>query len=360
MQFLNNKLYYTMKISRKNQHINTYNAILELLNTLPDNGKLPGIRDLCLALGVKRDILSGELARLRSEGLIYTLPRRGNFKRKVRRSRQTVWLLGDGPRLPQTGNDFVSVLLQTIDNEAANCGWKLKFAQLDWAHLRQLPDFFRQNKIKNLFIWSSRFDLAAHIIRSCCSNVVEVLPRRSISGGFAVIDSPKLSRIQLEYLFKLGHRRIGYIHNVVEPYDHSPAQFQRLFEYYRLMAEAGLKVAPEWVFSGYCTDEVFANRLRAMMNSNGGVTAVIAAGSFLKKLYQTARDQLFAPGEDLSIIGCDELPRESEINFTSVTNSPVEIGKLAWQLMQEAQAGAPPRIVESPLQIHIGNTVKHQ
>jgi DNA-binding LacI/PurR family transcriptional regulator len=193
------------------------------------------------------------------------------------------------------------------------------------------------------------------LIQQECRHCISLLPCYTVSDGFALIDSPEMSAIQLEHLFNLGYRKIGYIHNVDKPVEKSFVQQSRLLEYYRIMAEHGLEVKPEWVFSGYCSPDIFADRMNLLMKN--GAEAVIVAGSFIRVLYETLQNQLYTPGRDLGIFCCDEINGLPEPAPTTVTNSPKAIIQSAWQLLQDSLNGAAPRIEHSRLRIMTGKTL---
>ena len=164
-----------------------------------------------------------------------------------------------------------------------------------------------------------------------------------------------MSAIQLEHLLNLGYKKIGYIHNVDTPLEKSFVQQNRLSEYYKIMAQHGLEVKKEWVFLGYCSKDVFANKLNLLLKS--GAEAVIVPGSFVKLLYKLLKEQLYIPGKDLGIFCCDEITDLPDPAPSTVTNSPKAIVHSAWQLLEESMSNLPPRIEQSQLKIITGKTL---
>lgn len=348
-----------MKGLRENQHRCAAAFLEERLNVTAPGGRLPALRELCLASGTKRDVMRGELELLECRGRVKIVPRRGIFRSRGRNNtvQSEVWLFYDGRGTMGGSHGFVYEIFHTFELQTAADGVALKVARLTPEMLLRWPEFLRRNHVERLLLYGATHDWFREIASRYCEHVVEVLPRHTVSSGFAVVDSPEMSLIQLEYLFRLGHRRIGYIHNAELPRETSPVQHERLAAYYRIMAEHGLPVHPEWVFSGYCPPGVFGNRFHRMTGGAHPVSAVIVSGGFLPELYRTARAQLCEPGRDLGVMGCDEITDILTPEPTTVTNSPGDIARAAWRLLDDSVRGERPRIERSELRIHTGNTV---
>ena len=322
---------------------------------------LPGarfapLRELCAASGVKRSIMETELARMAQAGKIRIVPRGGIYKTRQTDGGRKVWLFASLSQLAAVSG-FGRELLDTLREEARRHGYEFAPVEFNFELLLEWTDFMKRHQVKELFLWCNAHEWFSRIAARTASHVIEILPRYTPRDCFAVIDSPEMSRIQLEYLFQLGHRRVGCIHNAEPPPESSPVQHARLADYYRIMAEHGLPVYPEWVFSGYCGDESFRDRFQRMTTGKHPVSAVVTAGGFLERLCRTAREQLVEPGRDLSIMSSDAIAGVTEEEITTVTNSPGEIARTAWRLLEASRNGELPRVERSRLRIHIGRSV---
>ena len=342
-----------MKITRKEQHLIARLFLQEELDFLRPGEALPGIRTLCLRSGINFHILNSELQQMVRQGLVFAVPRRGMFKRREEK-KQTIWLFHERDSR-NLGAGFIRELHEELRTICRKNGFELKSCQIDESFLPKYRAFCRKHRVKMAFCEGFSHSWFMNLIQAECPHCISLLPHYTVNSGFALIDSPDMTAIQLEHLFHLGYRKIGYIHNVVKPVERSFVQQARLSEYYRIMAENGLPVKKEWVFPGYCTENIFADRLSLLMKS--GAQAVIVAGSFVRLLYETLQKQLYVPGDDLGIFCCDEIDGLPDPVPTTVTNSPRSIISSAWQLLQESLNGCPARIECSQLRIITGNTL---
>lgn len=331
--------------------------LTELVDMTPPGKRLPGIRRLSEVAGAKRVVIERELQALAGSGRIRIEPRRGIFKTE-QKDPAAVWLLHEGENLLRATGGFDFELFDELQKLAAQSGHRLACAQSTAEQLLQWPEFFRRHHIDSVFLHGFSHEWFRQIVANLCPHVVELLPRHTPAQGFAIADSPDMSAIQLDYLFRLNYRAVGYIHNAEQPREYTIVQHERLNAFYRIMAEHGLRVQPEWVFSGYCTQDIFAARLNKMLNT--GVEAVIVAGTFLRKLYQILRANNCEPGRDLGVFCCDDIAASSDPRPATITNSPREIASAAWNLMEAAWRGDPPRIAYTRLRIITGNSLRRQ
>lgn len=347
-----------MKIYKKYIHQQVKNQLEHLLDTLPSGGRLPSCRLLENMLNANRGIIQYELKKLSEAGRIVIYPRRGIFKCRRRTERNEIWFFCHEHQASFVQGYFNQPLLESLRDLAEADNKRLRTGFFPLEEIRKIPAFIKRHRIQELFLWHTPLKYMHQLAQQYCPKVVAINPvYDDMDGIFAVIDSPAMSAIQLDYLYSLGHRRIGYIHDL-DQHRTGNINLQRLSEYYRFMAEHGLKIHPEWVYSCSNTISGLNNQLRMMMQTGGGVTAVICCGIFLQRLYDAAASQLFEPGDKLSIMGNDTLPSH-RINFTTVTNSPQGLTRLAWDLLLEAREDLPPRTAETQLKIHTGSTVKH-
>ncbi len=347
-----NPMKNTLSIRRQQLH----DRLEELLNSTLPGKRLPGMRALSEIVGARRTMLESELAALADRGSIRIEPRRGIFKAR-RPEKPAVWLFYEGAFL-NTGSGFGFELLDELRGLAAAAGRRLATVQSTPERLPRWPEFFRAHHIEEAFLHGFSHEWFRQLAARACPRTVEILPRHTARRGFAVVDSPEMSVIQLDYLLKLQYRAIGYIHNAEQPREYSIVQHERLHSFYKVMAEHGLPVRREWVFSGYCAPKIFANRVDRMLNTK--VEAVIVAGAFIPELYRVLRDRLCEPGRDLGIFSCDEIATPPDPEPAAVTNSPREIARTAWRLLEAARRGEPPCIEYSKLRIIIGNSLRHQ
>ena len=314
--------------------------LTELVDAAPPGKRLPGIRHLSEVAGAKRVVIERELKLLAESGRIRIEPRRGIFKTE-QKDPAAVWLLYESENFLRATSGFDFELFDELQKIAALSGLRLACAQSTAEQLLQWPEFFRRHHIDSVFLHGFSHEWFRQTVANLCPHVVELLPRHTTMQGFAVVDSPDMSAIQLDYLFRLNYRAIGYIHNAEQPREYTIVQHERLNSFYRIMAEHGLRVRPEWVFSGYDNRHTFQENCGKMMHCRRPPGAVVISGSFVVQMYEYAKQEDIRIGRDLSLISCDVLPRKMNPQLTSITNSPEEIAVQGWQLMRDSMDGMP-------------------
>ena len=136
-----------------------------------------------------------------------------------------------------------------------------------------------------------------------------------------------------------------------------PVQVHRLMDYYRIMAENGLRVGPDWVF--HCPDpfENLESGLERIMASSPKPEVLIVPGIFLSRLYAFCRRHRIRIGKDLAVFSQDEIDEELSPEPTTITNNPVEIAETFWKMFQAAERGEKVESTYTKLFIRTGQTV---
>lgn len=323
------------------------------LDLLSVGEPLPGVRTLCDKSQINFHILNVELQELIKIGQIKSVPRKGLYKSKDDSSK-IIWLFHE-QEIQTILKGFTYEVHEELRLLCEQSGYTLKHCLVTPSFIPKYKSFCQKHHVKIAFCKGFTHPWFTKLIASECKHCISLLPHYVVNEGFALIDSPQMSKVQLEHLLNLGYRKIGYIHNVDTQIEKTFVQQNRLSEFYKIMAEHGLIVKDKWVFSGYCTPRVFADRLNLLINS--GAEAVIVPGTFVNLLYDTLKKQLFVPGKDLGVFCCDELTDFPDPIPATVTNSPKAIVRSAWQLLQESINGLPPRIEQSQLKIITGKTL---
>ena len=161
----------------------------------------------------------------------------------------------------------------------------------------------------------------------------------------------------MNYLFKLGYRRIGYLHYGGTDLYYYPIHALRLTDYYRLMAENGLKIESDWVF--YCSEhyENLPMGMARILHSDPPPEVLITPGGALRHLYPWCRKHHVRIGEDLAIFSTDDVNGNLRPQTTTVTNNPREIAETFWEMFQAAERGEKVESRFTNLFIRTGRTV---
>jgi DNA-binding LacI/PurR family transcriptional regulator len=329
-----------------------------ILATAPGQ-RLPGLREL---------MQKSQLGRIRLKRVLDEMVR---CRRLEVRDRSGFYRLDDpvkedlifihfseSPLLEQQ-QSFPGGIVYALRQEAAKLNLNLALLNcrdLTWA---ETADIVRQRRPKAAFIFSSVDAEFTKFISSLLPLTISVLPLHTARVGNELRDSPDMTAIQLKYLFQCNYQKIGCIHNVDEDWNRTPVQLQRLLDYYRIMAEQGLKIEPEWVF--YCgyTWEHFNSRMHKLMRANRQLEALIVPGSCLQYLYRFCSNNGIAIGKELAVICCDDTAPELIPRVTSVTNTPFDIGLQVWQIFRRCQCNSGNICEYTRLQIVTGETVRH-
>lgn len=331
-----------------------------LMNT-PPGDKLPGMNLLVQESGVGRIRLERVLAKLCEAGKLKVRSRSGYYRTVGGDEDKRIVLidLNDNYALPVVKHKNLTIFVsfwQALTSELSRLcklnGYELVFHSLR-NDLSGVGDFFRNNRFAGVFIRGSCCDEVTALFANCLC-CVELLPQKVNTSYPAVLDSLEMTAMQMDYLLQRGYRHIGYLHQIGD--SRLVVQNKRLCDYYRVMAENGIAIEPNWVmYCGY-DYEVFNRHLHRVMKSKRPPEALIVDGNTVPAVYRFCADNGIAVGRDLAIMGCDDLTPNLKPRVTSVINSPFEIATQGWRIMEAALCGK--KLVEhTKLMIVTGESV---
>jgi len=139
-------------------------------------------------------------------------------------------------------------------------------------------------------------------------------------------DSEEGMRLLVQHFVDLGHKRIGFI----TPPSGLMFGRYRLRGYYRMMADNGLVVRPEWVIEGDMTQHGGSERMGDLLILSPRPTAIIC-GNDLMAIGATNRliQEGLQAGKDVAIGGFDDIPLAAYVNppLTTLHQPIYEIGR---------------------------------
>lgn len=186
----------------------------------------------------------------------------------------------------------------------------------------------------------NREDIAS-IFRDNYIPVVNMFPATaSAPPNSIVIDPGDVVSAQIEHLVKLGHQRIGYLHNVEIEKFHRDLFFRRE-AFYRIVAERRLPMEPHWVqFGGYSAESVTA-AMEQMLSGPEKPTAVIAADHQISVIYHVLSKHGLCAGIDFSVVGTDDLPIAAMVHPPATTLRVPRLGavKIALAMLKKLIKG---------------------
>ena len=333
----------------------TVEYLMNILLPLPCGGRLPGIRAIMKQTRNGRLTVAHALHTLEQGGFIRIEPDRGIFRilpEEKNEIRLLHWSLSD-----ITGPGFVGDLFNYLEQLASAAGWKLTIENVRQRSQEDIAGELASQGISRCILYGAINSELAEFLRRRMKVCLELLPRHSARVGVELRDAPDMTVRQMDYLFKRGYRRIGYLHFCGSDFSQYPVQLMRLMDYYRLMAENGLRIDPDWVFG--CSDqyENLNEGMRQILNTDPKPEVLIVPGSALERLYSYCRKHRILIGRDLAVFGCDDIYGKLVPEATVITNNPKEIAKTFWAMFQAAERGEKVESRYTELFIRTGQTV---
>ncbi|MBO4633419.1 MAG: substrate-binding domain-containing protein [Lentisphaeria bacterium] len=339
-----------LKIKRVREYL------LNVLLPLPCGAKLPGIRTIRKQTGAGQSIVTHVLRQLAQEGLLRVDPDRGIFRIKPTEKSDEIrllhWLISS---LNDSG--FVNNMFDTLSHLAEEAGRKITVENVGQRSREEIAEELINHGISRCLIFGAQSAEFASYLCTHQKICLELLPRHIGAVTVELRDSPDMTARQMDYLLKRGYRKIGYLHFCGSDMDQYPVQVHRLMDYYRLMAENGLRVNPDWVF--YCSDhyENLESGMERMMASDPKPEVLIVPGAALKYLYSYCRKNKIRIGKELAVFSQDEINADLSPEPTTITNNPLEIAWTFWQMFQAAERGEVVESAYTKLFIRTGQTV---
>lgn len=330
---------------------------------------LPGLRQVMADCQVGQIIAQRAIARLQEEGLLEASPRRGIFKSEhlaqpadlvstidvIYCTDRVRVMRPDGSNSPYLGG-FHGELIEALASLCGQRGQGIRVSFVPSGSDEQaLEEVLRRRDCQAcIVVQADRPDLETAVFAPSHVPVVHLLPicPEPVPGS-VVIDSRLLIESQIRYLWSLGHERIAYLHLIVPQRPHHGFLLRRE-HYYRLMAERGVTVHPDWVqFGGWSAQESVA-AIRSVLRSAPRPTAVIVADGHLPVVYQELREHGLEPGRDFSVIGTDDLPLAAQMypSATSLDTRRSVLARAAVDLLDRKLGGEPVgEVVPAPVRV---------
>lgn len=300
---------------------------------------LPPVRSIMEDCSVSQATVQKIVSRFESEGILKSRPRKGIFKLGALAMHTlipTVDLIGCG-RLTklQTAETFTAELTQVFNLQATQRGQSIRLHNV-WAD-QPLSDY------ENL---ATGADVRGCILLSTKPDIPRVFSERNVAwvslypaethGGPKILNPQNLTELQIDHLLKLGHRRIAKLDRL-NPEAPGLTHLHRKSEYYRVMAEHGLRVDPNWVvFDGY-EEKTAWNALEQMFSTTPAPTAVIVGDLSLGVTYRFLESRGLTVGRDVSVIATDDLAIASTVHPPATcTRIPLDyVARLALDMLED-------------------------
>ena len=224
-------------------------------------------------------------------------------------------------------HEYFSGVLEGVKAEAESCGYDITFIN---THSKTMT-YYEHCKYRNL----------DGVVIACtdfeCEEVKEVvngtIPTVTIDYVFnnctSVSSDVKGMRDLVRYVYKMGHRRIAYIHGE----DDSEVTKQRLTSFYRTLEELGIEVTDEYVKSSEYLNSVKAEQLTyELMDMKNAPTCIFYPDDLSNAggLNAVRKRGLKVP-RDISTVGYDGIKLSQMLSpkLTTMHQDTMEIGRKA-------------------------------
>jgi LacI family transcriptional regulator len=238
-------------------------------------------------------------------------------------------------------NPFFAGVEVGVEEVALECGYNVMLwnAMRSAERERQGVEAFIQRQVDAIVFTTPRSAENVELALKAGLEVVQVERPTGADSHMVLVDNYVGARAAVEHLLQLGHRRIGYLGQVVTG---SPeiVDNQRYRGYWDALTAAGIDVEDEWIVLDLDAYSVADGDrgLRKLLSAPPGVSAVIAFSDIMAAgVLQAIHDLKLRAPDDISVIGFDNTyaPYLSP-PLTTVAIPMVEVGRAAAQVAIDA------------------------
>lgn len=325
-----------------------YKYVYKQINMRGEGEKLPSIRGIIKECGTSQHTVQAVLKKFHDCKLIEASDRRGYFV--SRKSRSTISSIGHLDLIYCGSSSDEDPLMKFHGELSQRIG---KLCGEKWTGMRihfveddaDDTEYERIVSNKNCHACILVSSPHAGIGEICSANqvmYVELFPRAyqlNKTVPNIVIDPYEVVSMQLRHLIGLGHTKIGYLHCVDSSFNRDLSFRRECF--YRLVAEKGLQIKRNWVqYGGYRHEEI-EEASKAMLGKEDAPTAMIVSDHHLPVVYNTARQYGLEIGEDLSVVGTDNMSIAAMLSPQATTvNLPRDVAvQMAIRSLEQALGG---------------------
>lgn len=328
-----------------------------LLYRQPYGARLPGIRPIMKRTGTGRIIVCHALRKLQEDGLIRIEPCRGIFRIEPETIDDEIRLLNWQNLDAEGKNLFFRHLYDRLFELARTAGRKITMENVAAQQPEELAARLSASGITRCIVSSAFNPDFAICLKKRMKVCLELLPQHTGRITAELRDSPEMTARQMDYLFKLGYRRIAYMHFGGEDMSRYPVHILRLLDYYRMMAAKGYQVNLDWVFS---IDDDCGNieeGFDQIINSKPKPDALIVPSEIFGQLHSYCRKHKIKIGKDVAVFACEDVLEQQFPHVTVITNNPEEIADTFWKMFLAEERGEGMGSLSTELLIRTGQTV---
>ncbi len=155
---------------------------------------------------------------------------------------------------------------------------------------------------------------------------IDIVARHS---SYVMSDNKQSGKAAVEYLYKLGHRKIALIDGT---HLSQPAQ-DRFIGFQEALNSNGLPFNPQWFFQGGFDVEDGYKAMQSLLKQRERPTAIAAQDSMAIGAMQALRDAGLSVPDDISMIGFDDMEHSKYFDLTTIRQHKAEMGQAASELL---------------------------
>jgi len=294
--------------------------------------KLPGERTLAKEYGFSYMTIRKAIDNLVTEGVLYKVPTRGAFVADRKTAKKKTNVIGyflDNNIVAGLTSPYYSLIFDALEKQATKHGYSLIY----------FSDFEDTSSIKRM----ARVD---GVIASCFPRIESTIHEINNTVPMVVIDNSSSDKTipsiiidnfnavtdALDYLYKLGHKRIGFMTGLED----SDVGKNRYAGYKSGLSSHGLKFNKKLVYQGNFSYESGLAGADYFLSLKKPPTAIMCANdsmaiAALGKIIQGGSN---VP-DDISIIGFDDIAVASQIHppLTTISAPIAKIAELAVDML---------------------------
>lgn len=294
--------------------------------------KLPGERTLAKEYGFSYMTIRKAIDNLVTEGVLYKVPTRGAFiadRKTAKKKTNVIGYFLDNNIVAGLTSPYYSLIFDALEKQATKHGYSLIY----------FSDFEDTSSIKRM----ARVD---GVIASCFPRIESTIHEINNTIPMVVIDNSSSDKTipsiiidnfnavtdTLDYLYKLGHRRIGFMTGLQD----SDVGKNRYEGYKSGLASHGLKFNKKLVYQGNFSYESGLAGADYFLSLKNPPTAIMCAND---SMAIAALGKIIQGGssvpDDISIIGFDDIAVASQIHppLTTISAPIGEIAELAVDML---------------------------
>lgn len=294
--------------------------------------KLPGERTLAKEYGFSYMTIRKAIDNLVTEGVLYKVPTRGAFiadRKTAKKKTNVIGYFLDNNIVAGLTSPYYSLIFDALEKQATKHGYSLIY----------FSDFEDTSSIKRM----ARVD---GVIASCFPRIESTIHEINNTMPMVVIDNSSSDKTipsiiidnfnavtdTLDYLYKIGHRRIGFMTGLQD----SDVGKNRYEGYKSGLASHGLKFNKKLVYQGNFSYESGLAGADYFLSLKNPPTAIMCAND---SMAIAALGKIIQGGssvpDDISIIGFDDIAVASQIHppLTTISAPIGEIAELAVDML---------------------------